>query len=188
MSALVVVGLFDSPGAAAAAAKALAALPQPPEEVTTISGVPLPDGAVVRDPRPVRFPRFAIALWFAGAAAGTALAVATYVLYPLVTAGKPIVSVPPTFIVTYEVAMLGALVGTLVFGFREMGLLRFRRRRIHDARIHEGKIASLRRFKDDVSEVKSGFECGIGFEGYSDVKVGDIIEAYTIEKIQPTSL
>jgi translation initiation factor IF-2 len=54
--------------------------------------------------------------------------------------------------------------------------------------VHEGKIASLRRFKDDVGEVKSGFECGIGFEGFSDVKVGDIIEAYTIEKIQPTSL
>ncbi len=54
--------------------------------------------------------------------------------------------------------------------------------------VHEGKIASLRRFKDDVSEVKSGFECGIGFESFSDVKVGDIIEAYTVEKIQPTSL
>jgi translation initiation factor IF-2 len=54
--------------------------------------------------------------------------------------------------------------------------------------IHEGKIGSLRRFKDDVSEVKSGFECGIGFERFSDVKVGDIIEAYTIEKVQPTSL
>jgi translation initiation factor IF-2 len=54
--------------------------------------------------------------------------------------------------------------------------------------IHEGKITSLRRFKDDVSEVKSGFECGIGFERFSDVKVGDIIEAYIIEKIQPTSL
>jgi len=54
--------------------------------------------------------------------------------------------------------------------------------------IHEGKIGSLRRFKDDVSEVKSGFECGIGFERFSDVKVGDIIEAYVIEKIQPTSL
>ncbi|NWG12454.1 MAG: translation initiation factor IF-2 [Acidobacteria bacterium] len=54
--------------------------------------------------------------------------------------------------------------------------------------VHEGKIASLRRFKDDVAEVKSGFECGIGFEGFSDVKVGDIIEAYTIERIQPTSL
>jgi translation initiation factor IF-2 len=57
-----------------------------------------------------------------------------------------------------------------------------------NAVIHEGKIGSLRRFKDDVSEVKSGFECGIGFEHFSDVKVGDIIEAYIIEKIQPTSL
>jgi translation initiation factor IF-2 len=57
-----------------------------------------------------------------------------------------------------------------------------------NAVIHEGKIISLRRFKDDVSEVKSGFECGIGFERFSDVKVGDIIEAYIIEKIQPTSL
>jgi translation initiation factor IF-2 len=54
--------------------------------------------------------------------------------------------------------------------------------------IHEGKISSLRRFKDDVSEVKSGFECGIGFERFSDVKVGDIIEAYTLEKVQPTTL
>ena len=54
--------------------------------------------------------------------------------------------------------------------------------------IHEGKIISLRRFKDDVAEVKSGFECGIGLEHFSDVKVGDIIEAYTVEKVQPTSL
>ena len=54
--------------------------------------------------------------------------------------------------------------------------------------IHEGKIGSLRRFKDDVQEVKSGFECGIALDRYSDVKVGDIIEAYIIEKIQPTSL
>jgi translation initiation factor IF-2 len=54
--------------------------------------------------------------------------------------------------------------------------------------IHEGKIGSLRRFKDDVSEVKSGYECGIAFEHFSDVKIGDVIEAYTIEKVQPTSL
>ncbi len=54
--------------------------------------------------------------------------------------------------------------------------------------IHEGKIASLRRFKEDVTEVKSGFECGIGLDHFSDVKVGDIIEAYTTEKVQPTSL
>jgi translation initiation factor IF-2 len=54
--------------------------------------------------------------------------------------------------------------------------------------IYEGQLESLRRFKDDVAEVKSGFECGIGFEHFSDVKTGDIIEAYIIEKIQPTSL
>jgi translation initiation factor IF-2 len=54
--------------------------------------------------------------------------------------------------------------------------------------IHEGRIGSLRRFKDDVAEVKSGYECGIGFESFSDVKIGDIIEAYVIEKVQPTTL
>ena len=48
--------------------------------------------------------------------------------------------------------------------------------------IYDGKIASLRRFKDDVSEVKQGFECGIALERYQDVKVGDVIEAYQIEK------
>jgi translation initiation factor IF-2 len=43
--------------------------------------------------------------------------------------------------------------------------------------VHTGKVGSLRRFKDDVSEVKSGMECGITLENYSDVKQGDIIEA-----------
>jgi translation initiation factor IF-2 len=54
--------------------------------------------------------------------------------------------------------------------------------------IHEGKIGSLRRFKDDVSEVKSGYECGIALEHFADVKIGDVIEAYVVEKVQPTSL
>jgi translation initiation factor IF-2 len=49
--------------------------------------------------------------------------------------------------------------------------------------VHEGKIGSLRRFKDDVSEVKTGFECGIAFEKYNDIKVGDIIEVFTIERV-----
>jgi translation initiation factor IF-2 len=52
--------------------------------------------------------------------------------------------------------------------------------------IHEGKIASLRRFKDDVSEVKAGFECGIGFEKYNDLKVGDVIEGYRTEQVART--
>jgi translation initiation factor IF-2 len=49
--------------------------------------------------------------------------------------------------------------------------------------VYEGKIASLRRFKDDASEVREGFECGVGLENYNDIKPGDYIEAFTIEKI-----
>jgi len=49
--------------------------------------------------------------------------------------------------------------------------------------IHEGNINSLRRFKDDVREVKEGFECGVGVSGFSDIQLGDIIEAYEIEKV-----
>ncbi|HSS20146.1 MAG TPA: translation initiation factor IF-2 [Pyrinomonadaceae bacterium] len=52
----------------------------------------------------------------------------------------------------------------------------------------EGNIASLRRFKDDVSEVREGFECGIGLENYNDLKVGDQIEAYIVEKVAATEL
>ena len=51
--------------------------------------------------------------------------------------------------------------------------------------IHEGKISSLRRFKDDAKEVQSGYECGIGIEGYNDIKVGDIIECFYLEEIKP---
>jgi translation initiation factor IF-2 len=50
--------------------------------------------------------------------------------------------------------------------------------------ILEGKIASLRRFKDDVKEVNTGYECGIGIEKYNDLKIGDNIEAFTMEKIE----
>jgi translation initiation factor IF-2 len=49
---------------------------------------------------------------------------------------------------------------------------------------YEGKIASLKRFKDDVSEVQQGYECGIGIEGFDDIKPGDNIEAYVIKKIE----
>jgi translation initiation factor IF-2 len=51
------------------------------------------------------------------------------------------------------------------------------------AMVHEGKISSLRRFKDDVSEVKAGFECGIAFDKYNDIKVGDTIEVFTVERV-----
>ncbi|MCI8284103.1 MAG: translation initiation factor IF-2 [Firmicutes bacterium] len=50
--------------------------------------------------------------------------------------------------------------------------------------IHEGKISSLRRFKDDVKEVSHGFECGIGIENYNDIKEGDIIEAFKMVEVE----
>lgn len=54
--------------------------------------------------------------------------------------------------------------------------------------IYEGQIASLKRFKDDVSEVKQGFECGIALDGFQDIKEGDIIEAYqVVEKAREIS-
>jgi len=49
--------------------------------------------------------------------------------------------------------------------------------------VHSGKLKSLRRFKDDVTEVRTGMECGIALENYSDVKVGDVIEAFAKERV-----
>jgi len=50
--------------------------------------------------------------------------------------------------------------------------------------LYDGKITSLKRFKDDVSEVQMGYECGVGIEGFNDIKVGDSIEAYVVNKVQ----
>ena len=52
-----------------------------------------------------------------------------------------------------------------------------------NVQVFEGRIASLRRFKDDVSEVKTGLECGISLERFNDIKPGDIIEAFVVERV-----
>ena len=52
--------------------------------------------------------------------------------------------------------------------------------------IHDGSLAQLKRFKDDVKEVKSGYECGMSFENYNDIQVGDFIECYEVEEIAAT--
>ena len=49
--------------------------------------------------------------------------------------------------------------------------------------IYEGELESLRRFKDDANEVRSGTECGIGVKNYTDVKVGDLIEVYDVNEV-----
>ena len=50
--------------------------------------------------------------------------------------------------------------------------------------VHEGKLASLKRFKDDAKEVLQGFECGLSIEKFNDIKESDVIESYTMEEVK----
>ena len=52
--------------------------------------------------------------------------------------------------------------------------------------IHDGRIGSLRRFKEDVREVAAGYECGIGFETFNDIKDDDVIEVYEVREVART--
>ncbi len=86
----------------------------------------------------------------------------------------------------FTVPKVGKIAGCMV----EEGVIRRGAtcRLIRDGvQIYEGKVGSLKRFKDDVREVNSGFECGIGIEGYNDIKVGDVIETFIVEE-KPATL
>jgi translation initiation factor IF-2 len=83
---------------------------------------------------------------------------------------------------TFRVPKVGTIAGSYITDGKvtrnaEVRLLR------DNVVIYEGKISSLKRFKDDASEVTRGYECGIGIQNFNDVKVGDIIEAFVTEKI-----
>lgn len=84
----------------------------------------------------------------------------------------------------FHVPKIGSVAGSYVTdGKIQRGL---KLRLIRDGVIvHEGNISSLRRFKDDVKEVQSGYECGIGIENYNDIKVGDVFECFYLEEIRP---
>ncbi|MBU4185123.1 MAG: translation initiation factor IF-2, partial [Proteobacteria bacterium] len=84
----------------------------------------------------------------------------------------------------FHVPKIGAIAGCYVTdGKIERGQLV---RLIRDGIIsYEGKISSLKRFKEDVKEVQSGYECGIGIDNFNDIKIGDIIECYYLEEIKP---
>ena len=89
---------------------------------------------------------------------------------------------------TFRVPKFGTIAGCMVTEGRITRAGDTQARLLRDnVVIHEGKIASLRRFKDDVSEVKAGFECGIGFEKYNDIKIGDVIEAFVVERVAATA-
>ena len=54
-----------------------------------------------------------------------------------------------------------------------------------DVVVHEGKLSTLKRFKDDVREVQQNYECGMSFENFNDIKAGDVIECFTVEEVAP---
>ncbi|HVP28158.1 MAG TPA: translation initiation factor IF-2 [Myxococcota bacterium] len=86
---------------------------------------------------------------------------------------------------TFAVPRIGTIAGSYVLdGLIRRGALC---RLIRDGvQIYEGKIGSLKRFKDDAREVAAGFECGIGIDGYNDLKLGDVIEAYERQETPAT--
>jgi translation initiation factor IF-2 len=83
---------------------------------------------------------------------------------------------------TFRVPRLGVVAGCYVVkGTLTRGV---RARLVRDgAVVYEGRIASLRRFKDDVREVAEGFECGAGLENFQDIKEGDILETYEVREV-----
>ncbi len=83
----------------------------------------------------------------------------------------------------FKISRVGTIAGCMV---KEGKLIRTAKIRVirDGIVIYTGKLGSLKRFKDDVKEVASGFDCGLNIDGFNDVKVGDIIEAYTIVEIK----
>ncbi len=85
----------------------------------------------------------------------------------------------------FNVPKLGTIAGSAVTegNIRRSAILKVLRA---NKQVFQGKLASLKRFKDDVKEVGVGYECGIGIEGFSELQAGDIIEAYEIEETRPS--
>jgi translation initiation factor IF-2 len=89
---------------------------------------------------------------------------------------------------TFKVPKYGTIAGCMVTEGRITRAGDTQARLLRDnVVVYEGKIGSLRRFKDDVSEVKAGFECGIGFERFNDIKIGDVIEVFVNERVPVTA-
>ncbi len=85
---------------------------------------------------------------------------------------------------TFSVPRVGTVAGSYVLSGAVPRSAQVRL--VRDGRIvHEGRIGSLRRFKEDVAKVREGFECGVGISGYNDVKIGDIIEAFEQKQVRP---
>jgi len=86
---------------------------------------------------------------------------------------------------TFQVPKVGTIAGCSVIAGKIERNARVRVLR-EGVVIYTGKIGSLRRFKDDVKEVLTGFECGIGVENFNDIKIGDNLEAFVLDEVEAT--
>lgn len=84
---------------------------------------------------------------------------------------------------TFRVPKIGVVAGAYVLEGKLQNHVKARLIR-NGAIVHEGRIGSLKRFKEDVREVSQGFECGVGLSNFDDIKEGDVIEAFTVEEIK----
>jgi len=86
---------------------------------------------------------------------------------------------------TFRISKAGTVAGCMVIEgvIRRAASARLQR---DGVQIWQGKMGSLKRFKDDAREVKEGFDCGIALDGYDDIKNGDIIEAFEVEEVKQT--
>ena len=134
-----ILGIFENIETAGKGVDGLVRAGFPETQITSLSSVPYPDGVLVKVNRHTRFRWLTLASGIAGAGAGFLLAAGTAWLYPVQTGDKPIIALYPTGIITFEVAMLGAIIGTMVGMFLEMGLPP-RRTRLYDPAIAEGCI------------------------------------------------
>jgi translation initiation factor IF-2 len=85
---------------------------------------------------------------------------------------------------TFNVSKVGTIAGCMVKEGRVERGARIRVLR-DNVVVNDSKVASLRRYKDDVKEVRAGQDCGIGIENFNDVKVGDVLETYSLEEVKP---
>jgi translation initiation factor IF-2 len=84
----------------------------------------------------------------------------------------------------FSISKLGTIAGSYVLDGKveRNALVRVKRK---DKVIYEGKIGSLKRFKDDVKEVQTGYECGVGLDKFNELQSGDILEVYHLEEVKP---
>jgi translation initiation factor IF-2 len=82
----------------------------------------------------------------------------------------------------FTIPQIGVIAGSLV---KEGKITRGAQVRLLRDRtvVYQGRVTSLRRFKDDVREVLAGYECGVGLEHFQDIKAGDVVEAFEVEQV-----